>query len=69
MQPTKWPTRAFRQSRIAFTDIYRIIDHTLDRMDNIAAPSLDDYMEVNRRARAIAAQAVGSHTAAHCLAD
>ena len=60
---------AFRQSRIAFTDIYRIIDHTLDRMDNIAAPSLDDYMEVNRRARAIAAQAVGSHTAAHCLAD
>ena len=32
---------AFRQSRIAFTDIYRIIDHTLDRMDNIAAPSLD----------------------------
>jgi 1-deoxy-D-xylulose-5-phosphate reductoisomerase len=46
---------AFRQGRIAFQDIYRVIVNTVDHTDFIAAPTLADYVESNTQARAVAA--------------
>lgn len=44
--------RAFRDGRIRFPDIFRIIDATLAGMTNIPHPSLDDIIAVNAEARA-----------------
>jgi len=49
---------AFRQNRIRFTDIYSIIMQTVERTEYVAAPTLDDYIRTNSRARAIAAELV-----------
>jgi 1-deoxy-D-xylulose-5-phosphate reductoisomerase len=47
---------AFLGDRIGFLDIERIIGATLERSENIAKPTLEDYMECNRRSRQIAAK-------------
>lgn len=49
---------AFLQNRIIFSDIYRIIMSTLDRVDFILNPTYDDYVATNAKARAVAAEAV-----------
>lgn len=49
---------AFRQGRIAFTDIYTVIDSTLEAMTQTECPSLDDYIAANTEGRARAAEAV-----------
>jgi 1-deoxy-D-xylulose-5-phosphate reductoisomerase len=47
---------AFLDGRIAFTDIVRVIAATLERIDNIANPTLDDLIACNAAARDVAAQ-------------
>lgn len=42
---------AFREGRIKFTDIYTVIDRTLDAMTRIDRPTLDDIIAVNAEAR------------------
>lgn len=49
---------AFRQEKIGFNDIYRIITETVERADFIHHPSLDDYVESNLQARAIAEELI-----------
>ncbi len=49
---------AFRRGHISFPDIYRTIAGTLDRMERIEHPTLDDYVATNQRARAIASEAI-----------
>lgn len=49
---------AFRRGRITFPDIYSVITDTLDRMECIANPTLDDYIATNERARAIATESL-----------
>lgn len=49
---------AFRHGRITFPDIYRIITETLERMERIDNPTLDDYVATNGRARAIASESL-----------
>ena len=51
---------AFRQGKIAFHDIYRVIMQTIDSVDFVTTPSLDDYIESNRQARAVAASFIKS---------
>ena len=46
---------AFRRNRIGFTDIYDIITETLGRVPYVGSPSLDDYINSNLEARAVAA--------------
>lgn len=46
--------QAFRRGLIPFGGIYAIIADTLDRIDRIDTPTLDDYMAVNALARSIA---------------
>ena len=51
---------AFRQDKVRFTDIYKVIMETVNRVAYIAAPTLDDYVDTNREARAVAADIVDS---------
>lgn len=44
----------FLRGRIAFTDIYPLIERTAERTPFIAAPALDDIVATNARARVIA---------------
>lgn len=53
---------AFRNGRIGFNDIYRIITDTLGRASFIATPTLDDYVASNSQARAIAEEFVNKTT-------
>ncbi|MCH5222323.1 MAG: 1-deoxy-D-xylulose-5-phosphate reductoisomerase [Muribaculaceae bacterium] len=43
---------AFLNDRIKFTDIYRIIEHTLKVASFVAEPDYDDYVAVNSESRA-----------------
>jgi 1-deoxy-D-xylulose-5-phosphate reductoisomerase len=43
--------QAFLQDKIRYTDIYSIIAATVETTDNIARPSLNDYIETDRIAR------------------
>lgn len=45
---------AFRSGLIRFTDIYPIIIKTIEQVDFIPSPSLDDYIATNAQARAVA---------------
>lgn len=45
---------AFRQNRIGFNDIYRVILETIDATPFIADPTLQDYIATNSEARIIA---------------
>lgn len=47
---------AFRRGRIKFTDIYRIIERTLEKAPMVESPELDDYIAVNTASRSIAAE-------------
>lgn len=49
---------AFRCGEIRFTDIYPIIMETIGRTEFITAPSLEDYIETNRKARQIASEII-----------
>ena len=49
---------AFLHSRIGFTDIYRLIVDTLERVEKIDNPTFDDYVATNDRARAVAAELI-----------
>ncbi len=49
---------AFLRDRIKYTDIYKIIIDTLDRVDFIAAPGYHDYVLTNSVARRYASEAV-----------
>lgn len=47
---------AFRQGRIGFTDIYRVIEATLDSVDHTDSPTYDDFVASNSAARRVAAE-------------
>lgn len=49
---------AFREGRIGFADIYRVIEHTLHATTHVAAPQYEDYVAVNDEARRRAAERV-----------
>ena len=49
---------AFLQDKIKFTDIYRIIATTMDKVPLIEQPTYDDYVASNAQARAIAQQLI-----------
>jgi 1-deoxy-D-xylulose-5-phosphate reductoisomerase len=49
---------AFLEGRIGFTDIVRVIGATLERVENIARPTLDDYINCNSLARKTAEKIV-----------
>ena len=49
---------AFLSDKIAFTDIYEIIEKTMQRATFVANPSLDDYIESNAQARELASQQI-----------
>lgn len=49
---------AFREGRLPFLDIYRVIIDTLDRVSFIAAPDYEDYVNSNEAARAIAGELI-----------
>jgi 1-deoxy-D-xylulose-5-phosphate reductoisomerase len=49
---------AFLEGRIGFPDIFRTISATLERIENRAAPTLDDYINCNAEARRIAASII-----------
>lgn len=49
---------AFLAGRIKFTDIYRTIVDTLDRVPFIAAPTYDDYVATNTEARLTASSLI-----------
>lgn len=49
---------AFLQGRVGFTGITRIIESTMDQIGDVPIPSLDDVLEVDRRARSLAASLV-----------
>lgn len=51
---------AFRRDRARFTDIYKVITRTVDRATYVARPTLDDYIQSNNEARAIAADLVNN---------
>lgn len=53
---------AFRRGTIGFNDIYRIIMQTVERTAFIGQPTLQDYIETNREARALAADSVNQLT-------
>lgn len=50
---------AFRRGKVGFNDIYRVITETIERADFVAHPTLDDYVESNLQARAIAEEIIG----------
>ncbi|MBR5169009.1 MAG: 1-deoxy-D-xylulose-5-phosphate reductoisomerase [Muribaculaceae bacterium] len=45
---------SFLQGNIKFTDIYRIIEQTMERVPHVEHPGYDDYVASNAEARAIA---------------
>ena len=45
---------AFLQDKIKFTDIYRIIENTMEKAPHIKHPTYEDYVASNANARAIA---------------
>lgn len=47
---------AFLRDQIKFGEIYPIIADTLDRVEFVANPGYDDYVESNREARAVASE-------------
>ena len=47
---------AFLQNQIRFTDIYRIIEKTMEQLPHVEMPTYDDYVESNAAAREYAAQ-------------
>lgn len=49
---------AFRRGEIRFTDIYPVIMETIGRTEFITTPSLEDYIETNRKARQIASEII-----------
>lgn len=49
---------AFRRGFIRFNDIYRVIEMTLNEIDNIDSPTYDDYVQANGQARRIAIEKV-----------
>lgn len=49
---------AFLNERIKFTDIYRLIVDTLERIEKIDVPCFEDYVETNARARAVAEELI-----------
>jgi len=49
---------SFLQDDIAFTDIFNIINKTLEQMPHVASPALDDYVASNAQARAYAASLI-----------
>lgn len=49
---------AFRRDRVRFTDIYSVIMQTVERVDYVACPTLDDYIQTNTMARAVASELV-----------
>lgn len=51
---------AFRQGRIGFTDIYRVIEATLDSVDHTDSPTYDDFVASNSAARRMAAEFIAS---------
>lgn len=51
---------AFRQGRIGFTDIYRVIEATLDSVDHTDSPTYDDFVASNSAARRTAAEFIAS---------
>lgn len=51
---------AFRQDRARFTDIYKVITQTVDRATYVARPTLEDYIQSNTEARAIATDLVNN---------
>ena len=51
---------AFLKERIKFTDIYRLIMSTLERVDKIDTPAYEDYVATNARARAVAEELIKS---------
>lgn len=51
---------AFLRGAIRFTDIYRIIDSTLERVKRIDSPSYEDYVATNAEARAVATQLISA---------
>ena len=53
---------AFLHGRIGFTSIYPLIMATVDRIDHIDSPSLDDYIATDSEARAAAREWVADHS-------
>lgn len=51
--------KAFRDNRIGFPDIYRVITDTLAKATFISSPTYDDYVASNSEARSIAEEIVG----------
>jgi 1-deoxy-D-xylulose-5-phosphate reductoisomerase len=49
---------AFLEGRIGFLDIVRVIGATLERMENIARPTLEDYINCNLHSRKTAEEAI-----------
>ena len=50
---------AFLTGRISFLQIVGVVERTLELMDFIEAPTLEDYIETNRLARELAAWIIG----------
>lgn len=50
---------AFLQDRIKFTDIYRIIDKTMEQVDRVDEPGYEDYVASNEAAREYAQGLIG----------
>ncbi len=50
---------AFLQDRIRFTDIYKIIDKTMEQMSLVEHPDYQDYVNSNSAARELAAHLTG----------
>lgn len=49
---------AFLKDRIHFTDIFRINEETMLKMENITSPQLNDFIETDRAARAFASSLI-----------
>ncbi len=49
---------AFLEGRIGFLDIVKTIEHVLERVENVAAPVLGDYVGVNSVARRVALESL-----------
>lgn len=50
---------AFLERKIGFTDIPRVIEHTMGKASLVSRPTLDDYRQSNDEARGIAARMTG----------
>ena len=52
---------AFLHDKISFTDIYRVIEKTLERVEYIASPGPDEFIATNDISRRIAFEALGTN--------